>query len=65
MDVVFVSVDSFKLKFRIVLLDSFDSSQNEGLDAFVDNFASVFGRKHQVVITDKDTVRLTPIDGWH
>lgn len=32
--------------------------QHEGLDAFVDNLATVFGRKHNVIVTGKDTVRL-------
>ena len=65
MDVVLVGVDFLEQKIGVVVLDVLDSSQDEGLDAFVDNLASVFGRKHNVIVTDKDTVRFTAIDGWH
>jgi len=36
---------------RIVLVDGFDSSDDEGLNTVVDNFASVLGRKHQMVVS--------------
>ncbi len=64
-DVILVSVDSFELNLRIVLVDGLDSGNDEGLDAIVDDFASVFGRKYKVIVTEENTVGLTAVDGWH
>lgn len=65
MNVILVSVDRFELKVRIVLVDGLNSRHDEGLNAFVDDLTSVFGRKHQVVVTNKYTVGLMTIDSWH
>ena len=56
-DVVFVGVDFLELELRIVFVNGFDSRPNEGLDARVNDLAPVFGRKHDVIVTDKNRVR--------
>ena len=65
MDVIQVSVDLLEQEIGVVIFDVLDSSQQEGLDAFVDDLTSVFGRKHNVVVTGKNAVRLSTVDGWH
>lgn len=65
MDVILISVDGFELEIGIVLVDGLNSGHDKGLDAFVDNFASVFRRKYQVVVTEKYTVGFMAVDGWH
>lgn len=62
---IFVSVDSLELYLRIMLSDSLNSGDDEGLDASIDDLASVFGRKDNVVVTRKDTVRFVAIYSWH
>ena len=62
---ILVSVDSSKLNARIVFVDGLNSGHDEGLDARVDNFASVFSRKHQVVVAEEYAVGLMAVDGWH
>lgn len=56
-DMVFVCIDLFELDLRVVLVNGFDSGDDEGLEAVVYNLASVFGRKHEVIVTEKDGVR--------
>jgi len=65
MDVILVSVDCFEDEIRVVLFDGLDPDQQEGLDASVDDLASVFGWQHNVEVTDKGTVGLTAIDSLH
>ena len=65
MDVIFVSIHCFELNLRIMLVDSLNSSHDEGLNPCVDNLSSVFGRKDYMVVTEKHTVRLMTIDSWH
>ena len=65
MNVIFVCINLFELEFRIVFFDFFNPGHNEGLNPFVDNLASVLGRKHNVVITDKDTMGFVAVDSWH
>ena len=48
-----------------MVFDGLNPRQHEGLDAFVDNLAAVFGRKHNVIVAGKDTMRLTAIHSWH
>jgi len=49
-DVVFVCVDCFEYKLRIVFFDVLNSGHNEGLNALVYDHLSVFGRKHNVIV---------------
>ena len=65
MYVVFVGIGSFEDDFRVVVLDFFDTRCNEGLNAFVDDTASVFGRKHYMVVTEEYTVGFMTIERWH
>ena len=54
--VVFVGIDSFEDEFRIVVLGFFDTRDDEGLNPFVDDTASVFGRKHNMVVAEEYAV---------
>lgn len=56
-DMVFVCIDSYELYLRIMLVDGFDFRHDEGLNAVVDELASVFGWKHNVVVAEIDEVR--------
>ena len=40
-----------------MLVNGFDSGDDEGLDAVVYNLASVFGWKYEMIVTEKDGVR--------
>ena len=55
-NVIFVCIDLFELDLRVVLVNGFDSGNDEGLDAVVYNLAPVFGRKHEVIVTEKNRV---------
>lgn len=61
---VLVSVNLFEQDIRVVFFDGLDLEQEEGLDAIVDDFASVFGRKDQVVVTQEDGVGVVAVR-WH
>lgn len=64
-EVILVSIDLLELDLRIMLVNGFDSSPNEGLHAVVDDLASVFSRKHNVIVAEKNKVVRSTIDGWH
>ncbi len=46
-------------------MNSFDSGPNEGLRAVADDLASVFSWKHDVIVTEKNEVIRSTIDGRH
>lgn len=56
-NVIFVCIDLFELYLGIMLVNGFDSGDDEGLDAVVYNLASVFGWKYEMIVTEKDGVR--------
>ncbi len=56
MHVIFVGVHGLELDVRDVVLDVCNPSHDEGLNAFIDDLASVFGRKHKVVVAEKYAV---------
>lgn len=56
-DVILACIHFLELELRVMFTDGFDPSQHECLHAVVDNFASVFGRKHKMEVTEKYTVR--------
>lgn len=47
---ILVGIDLFELKVRMMFFDCLNSGKNEGLNAVIDDLASIFGRKHNVVV---------------
>ncbi len=56
MDMIFVGVDGFELEIRIVFRDSLNPPQDKGLNTVIDDGASVFSRKDNMIVTEKDRV---------